>query len=179
MEEKETGVSRFTVMNDEALDNFQLAPRTEAPKSTSESKVTEVAVAAPPPGFVAATDTPPASVAVSSTETKKKRGRPRKYGPDGKRSLTLALSPMPISSSIPLTGEFPNWKRDNEISQAIVKKPQRFEFENPGKFIFLKLLLQVFYCSALSLDLLVWLLNVLKNLRENIFGDCDVSEVQG
>lgn len=133
MEEKETGVSRFTVTNDEALDSFQVAPRTEALKSTGESKVTELAAAAPPPGFSAAADAPPASVAVSSTETKKKRGRPRKYGPDGKRSLTLALSPMPISSSIPLTGEFPNWKRDNEISQAIIKKPQRFEFENPGQ----------------------------------------------
>lgn len=30
---------------------------------------------------------------------KKKRGRPRKYGPDG--SVTMALSPKPISSSAP------------------------------------------------------------------------------
>lgn len=146
MEEKETGVSRFTVTNEEALESFHLAPRSKTLKPVNEPKVaaaTRPASVAPaaPPGFpaAAAVDTPPTSVAVSSTETKKKRGRPRKYGPDGKRSLTLALSPMPISSSIPLTGEFPNWKRDNEKSSlAIVKKPQRFEFENPGKFLLYK-----------------------------------------
>lgn len=39
-------------------------------------------------------------VQFSGNELKKKRGRPRKYAADG----PVALSPMPISSSIPLTG---------------------------------------------------------------------------
>ncbi|XP_022945167.1 AT-hook motif nuclear-localized protein 6-like [Cucurbita moschata] len=128
-EEKEAGVSRFTVTNNEALDTFQLAPRTETLKPTNEPKVTATTT----PASIPTTAPPPGFTAVSTTDTKKKRGRPRKYEADGKRSLTLALSPMPISSSIPLTGEFPNWKRDNDMSLAIIKKPQRFEFENPGQ----------------------------------------------
>lgn len=157
MEEKVTEVSGFAVTNDEALGSFQLAPTTETLKATDEPKVMASAGAATPPASAtaaaappanAADATPPASTAaaippaVSSTETKKKRGRPRKYGPDGKRPLTLALSPMPISSSIPLAGEFPNWKRENDLSLAVIKKPQRFEYENPGKF-----LLKVSYTS--------------------------------
>lgn len=66
----------------------------------------------------------------TGTETKKKRGRPRKYGPDGK---PLALSPMPISASIPLTGE--TWKPSKGVSVDLFKKKkkkQKLEFGTQG-----------------------------------------------
>ncbi|ESW24398.1 hypothetical protein PHAVU_004G127200 [Phaseolus vulgaris] len=57
-----------------------------------------------------------------STDGKKKRGRPRKYGPDG----NVALSPMPISSSIPLTGDFSAWKRGRGKPAESIKKSFKF-----------------------------------------------------
>jgi len=77
-----------------------------------------------------------ATVPVSLPETalKKKRGRPRKYGPDGKPApgAVTALSPMPISSSIPLTGEFSAWKRGRGKPVESMKKSSfKFDFETP------------------------------------------------
>lgn len=77
-----------------------------------------------------------ATVPVSLPETalKKKRGRPRKYGPDGKPApgAVTALSPMPISSSIPLTGEFSAWKRGRGKPVESMKKSSfKFDFESP------------------------------------------------
>ncbi|KAI3752382.1 hypothetical protein L2E82_24385 [Cichorium intybus] len=64
-----------------------------------------VASAPPPPPaeahFVALTP--------GSDGFKKETGRLRKYGADGKPMLTLP--PMPISLSIPLSGDFPGWKQ--------------------------------------------------------------------
>ncbi|KAF5731099.1 hypothetical protein HS088_TW19G00703 [Tripterygium wilfordii] len=77
----------------------------------------------------------PVGVAVplaSGTEVvKKKRGRPRKYSADG--TVTTALSPTPISSSIPLTGDFSAWKRGRQIDS--IKKSHKFEYETPGNKI--------------------------------------------
>lgn len=73
-----------------------------------------------------------AAAAAAGTDGKKKRGRPRKYGPDGKMAPTL--SPMPISSSIPLTGEFSGWKRGRGRSVESIKKSRKYEYEiPPGK----------------------------------------------
>ncbi|GMJ06577.1 hypothetical protein HRI_004326900 [Hibiscus trionum] len=95
----------------EAPDGYHVAPRAENPT--------------PNAGPIA----PPASAAAS--ETKKKRGRPRKYAPDG--SLAVTLSPMPISSSVPLAGEFPPWKQGRGRRVDSVKKPHKFELESsPG-----------------------------------------------
>ncbi|ESR58482.1 at-hook motif nuclear-localized protein 1 [Citrus sinensis] len=84
-----TGV---TVIGAEAPSAYHVAPRTENPTQVS--------------GSLAVT-TSPVSVGLTGTQEKKKRGRPRKYGPDG----TMALSPMPISSSVPPSGDFPSGKR--------------------------------------------------------------------
>lgn len=84
-----TGV---TVIGAEAPSAYHVAPRTENPTQIS--------------GSLAVT-TSPVSVGLTGTQEKKKRGRPRKYGPDG----TMALSPMPISSSVPPSGDFPSGKR--------------------------------------------------------------------
>lgn len=58
----------------------------------------------PPPTTVTAAVTMTATVPVSVALVpgKKKRGRPRKYGPEG--SMSLPLSPMPISASAPAVG---------------------------------------------------------------------------
>ncbi|CAK8572152.1 unnamed protein product [Lathyrus sativus] len=73
-------------------------------------------------------------VPMPMTAMKKKRGRPRKYGPDGKPApgAVTALSPMPISSSIPLTGEFSAWKRGGgKPVESIKKSSFKFDFESP------------------------------------------------
>lgn len=135
MEEKESSGSGVAVKGEEAPDGFRVAPRTENPTQL-----------AGPPTIVAAS---PVSVAAPSTEGKKKRGRPRKYGPDGAgaragagagagavagaKAASLALSPMPISSSIPLTGEFSAWKRGRGRPVDSVKKSHKYEYESPGK----------------------------------------------
>ncbi|KAK9983168.1 hypothetical protein SO802_032693 [Lithocarpus litseifolius] len=131
MEEKESSGSGVAVKGEEAPDGFRVAPRTENPTQL-----------AGPPTIVAAS---PVSVAVPSTEGKKKRGRPRKYGPDGAgagagavagaKAASLALSPMPISSSIPLTGEFSAWKRGRGRPVDSVKKSHKYEYESPGERI--------------------------------------------
>ncbi|KVI10093.1 protein of unknown function DUF296 [Cynara cardunculus var. scolymus] len=61
---------------------------------------------------------------------KKKKGRPRKYGPDGKPAV--ALSPMPLSASIPITGDCSGWKPSRGKSVSSIKKKQRLDFVNPG-----------------------------------------------
>lgn len=83
-----------------------------------------------------ATATATALVSVTpagSTEGKKKRGRPRKYGPDGKPRM--ALSPMPISASIPLTGgDYSGWKNGSGGRPVdSFKKKHKLEFGSPGK----------------------------------------------
>ncbi|BBG98253.1 AT hook motif DNA-binding family protein, partial [Prunus dulcis] len=76
----------------------------------------------------------PMSLALTGTEVKKKRGRPRKYGPD--KTVSSALSPMPISSSIPLTGEFSAWKRGRGRPVDSVKKSHKYDvFESSGEKI--------------------------------------------
>ncbi|KAF8084119.1 hypothetical protein N665_0733s0008 [Sinapis alba] len=66
-----------------------------------------------------------------SSEQKKKRGRPRKYNPDG--TLAVTLSPMPISSSVPLSSsELPPRKRGRgrgRSSRWLKKSSQMFQFD--------------------------------------------------
>lgn len=85
---------------------------------------------APPP---AAMEVGPAAGSVGMGMVKKKRGRPRKYGPDG--SLLKPLSPKPISASAP-PGEYhpaPGMKRGRGRPGDFVKKPQHsVELESLG-----------------------------------------------
>ncbi|KAI3758914.1 hypothetical protein L6452_06487 [Arctium lappa] len=82
---------------------------------------------APPPS-------PPPAVTHGSDGFKKKRGRPRKYGPDGKPTVTL--SPMPISASIPLAGDFPDWKQSQVKPLTSIKRKHKLEFCTPGIRLF-------------------------------------------
>lgn len=127
MEEKESSGSGVAVTVSEAPESYRVAPRTENPTQLAGAPV--IAAASP------------VSVAAPSTEVKKKRGRPRKYGPDGARAgpasgaVSLALSPMPISSSIPLTGDFSAWKRGRGRPIDSVKKSHKSEYESPGELM--------------------------------------------
>ncbi|KAK7278363.1 hypothetical protein RJT34_23391 [Clitoria ternatea] len=116
MEERENFGVGHAVVGDEAPESFHVAPRIENNLDFSRG-------------------TMPAPLPAPSSEGKKKRGRPRKYGPDGKVVLgaVTALSPMPISSSIPLTGEFSAWKRGRgKPIESIKKSSYRFDVESPG-----------------------------------------------
>ncbi|KAI3748997.1 hypothetical protein L6452_12493 [Arctium lappa] len=62
---------------------------------------------------------------------KKKKGRPRKYGADGKPAV--ALSPMPISASIPIAGDYSGWKPSQGKSISSIKKKQKLDFGSPGE----------------------------------------------
>ena len=101
MEAREGISSGVTVIGAEAPSAYHVAPRSEAP---SQGPVPDAAAAA-----AAAVGVSPVSVGLDGSTVKKKRGRPRKYGPDG--SVTMALSPLPISSSAPPSNEFSSGKR--------------------------------------------------------------------
>lgn len=116
---KEEISSGITVKSDEAVQGFCLASRAENPMSQPGAPT--MAAAAPP---VNMTGVPP------SSDMRKKRGRPRKYGPDG--AVAAALSPMPISASIPLSGDFSGWKQPRGRPFQTVKKAQKMESESLG-----------------------------------------------
>lgn len=107
-----TGV---TVIGAEAPSAYHVAARTENPTQIS--------------GSLAVTTTL-FSVGLTGTQEKKKRGRPRKYAPDG----TMALSPMPISSSVPPSGDFPSGKRGRgRVSGYESKHSKKMGMDNFGE----------------------------------------------
>ncbi|KAL3524190.1 hypothetical protein ACH5RR_017024 [Cinchona calisaya] len=117
MEEKGVNSSSgLAVRSDEASESFRVEPNVENPSNFSGSAVTT-------------TEATTTSVAAPATEVKKKRGRPKKYGPDG--SVTMALSPMPISASIPLTGDFSAWKQSRGRPIDSYKKKHKLDFGSP------------------------------------------------
>ncbi|CAN6851113.1 unnamed protein product [Brassica oleracea] len=131
-------------------------PRSENPNpfpaglpSTTAASASASAVAATAPENAASPFSLTMPVGNSSSELKmKKRGRPRKYNPDG--LLAVTLSPMPISSSVPLTTVFAPPQRGRgrgrgrERGQARVEppnnnnrltNPQMFEFNNSSPIV--------------------------------------------
>lgn len=152
--EGEAGLNSYvvTTKGEEAAGSFHVGPRIETPTQltgsmaavTAATPVSVAAVTAAAPVSVAAVTAatpvsvspPPVAVAAapvgSGTEGKKKRGRPRKYAPDGS---VLALSPMPISASIPLTGDYSAWKQGRGRPVDSFKKKHKLEFESPGNEI--------------------------------------------
>ncbi|KAI3471066.1 hypothetical protein Pfo_027729 [Paulownia fortunei] len=117
MEEKEgLNGSGVTVKGDEDSQSYRVEPRVENPDQYGGSTAPPTAAA-------------PVSVAAPSTDLKKKRGRPRKYAADGS---VVALSPMPISASIPLTGDYSAWKHSTGRPVDSSKKKHKLDFESPG-----------------------------------------------
>ncbi|CAK7355752.1 unnamed protein product [Dovyalis caffra] len=85
-----SGGGGVTVVGSDAPSDYQIAPRSDHNPNSTPGSAPPAPPQAPPPH-------PPSAAATMLV--KKKRGRPRKYGPDG--SVTMALSPKPISSAAP------------------------------------------------------------------------------
>ncbi|KAH7687050.1 AF0104/ALDC/Ptd012-like protein [Dioscorea alata] len=102
---------------------------TEEGLRAAEAAAEEVRSEKASQGAVVAPVVSPPPVAVPE---KKKRGRPRKYGPDG--SLLLPLNPTPISTSAPAGGDFGKRGRGRPLDFA--KKSQHgFELEPLGEMV--------------------------------------------
>lgn len=93
----------ITVVGSDAPSDFHIAARSEssnpspnsvAPPLPQSHHTNQLAIEAPPPQVSVAATT--MMEGISGVPMKKKRGRPRKYGPDG---AAVALSPKPISSA--------------------------------------------------------------------------------
>lgn len=135
MEEKEgLNNSGFTVKGDEAPESYRVEPRVENSNPGGGSTA--------PPSAAA-----PVSAAAPSTEGRKKRGRPRKYAADGSIST---LSPMPISASIPFTGDYSSsWKNstDRPINSSS-KKKSKLDFSSPGMVWEFHVLVDLFFLTV-------------------------------
>ena len=134
MEEKENFASAFVLKNNDAPVSFHVASRNGSESAVPFTGGNEPVAPAPVTLTTPAPATETPAPAMAGASVKKKRGRPRKYGPDGS-SMALALSPMPISSSIPLTGEFSGgWKRGRGRGRSVesMKSFNKCEFESSG-----------------------------------------------
>lgn len=114
-----------TVIGAEAPSAYHVAPRTEAPTQVHNPEAVSAVVAlGAAAADASAVVVSPVSVGLDGS-VKKKRGRPRKYGPDG--SVNMALSPLPISSSAPPT--------TNDFSSVKRGKPQGMEYKRAKKVV--------------------------------------------
>ncbi|KAL7609267.1 hypothetical protein Lser_V15G09761 [Lactuca serriola] len=96
MEGREVGINStgVTVVGSDAPSEYHISPRTEPPgqiTTTVSTAVTTLVAISPQSTAV------PPPLGVMPLSMKKKRGRPRKYAPDG--SVNQTLSPKPISSA--------------------------------------------------------------------------------
>ncbi|GMP96031.1 hypothetical protein CsSME_00044851 [Camellia sinensis var. sinensis] len=116
-------ISGVTVVGSDAPSDYHVAPRTENPS--------QAAGPTPAPTTLLGVSLP----AVGGAPTvKKKRGRPRKYGPDG--TVTMALSPKPISSSAPSPViDFSAAKRGKVRPVGSASKQHKMEVDNLGDWV--------------------------------------------
>ncbi|CAL0312713.1 unnamed protein product [Lupinus luteus] len=120
-----------TVVGSDAPSEYHVAPRTEnsAPAGGSTTP-SPASIESDPPSLTAVVTAAPTGPPVPG---KKKRGRPRKYAPDG--SLTVALSPKPISSAAPMPPviDFSAESREKVRPSSVSKA--KFEIENLGEWV--------------------------------------------
>ncbi|KAL7146471.1 hypothetical protein ABFS83_06G043100 [Erythranthe nasuta] len=116
--------SEGTVKNDGVTEGYSVEPRAENPGEYGGGSTAQPTAAAPPVIVAAAAE--------EVTKVRKKRGRPRKYATDGS---IVALSPMPISASIPLTGDYSPWKHGAPAARPVdsFKKKHKLEFASQGR----------------------------------------------
>lgn len=96
----------------EAASSYQLALSTNSPTQTITPNQMM--------GFSTETSSVPSSL------TKKKRGRPRKYGPDGAAVSGRTLSPMPLASgSSPHSGSYSDMKVGEAAGKFEAEKRKR------------------------------------------------------
>ncbi|GMI76345.1 AT-hook motif nuclear-localized protein 1 [Hibiscus trionum] len=121
-----TATTGITVVGSDAPSDYHIAPRSENSTQNPGSAPPQI-----PPQTVSQPVTQ--SVVVAGMPLKKKRGRPRKYGPDG--SVTMALSPKPISTAAPPPViDFSAGKRAKVKSPTSFSKP-KYELENLGEWV--------------------------------------------
>ncbi|KAL4325596.1 hypothetical protein GQ457_11G023240 [Hibiscus cannabinus] len=121
-----TATTGVTVVGSDAPSDYHIAPRSE---KTTQNPISNPGSAPPqiPSQLV------PQPVVVAGMPLKNKRGRPRKYGPDG--SVTMALSPKPISTAAPPPViNFSAGKRGKVKSPTSFTKA-KYELENIGEWV--------------------------------------------
>lgn len=124
--------SGVTVVGSDAPSDYHVAPRTEISSQVTGS----TPVVTPPLGLSPPAVALPGMLAPPGMVAKKKRGRPRKYGPDG--SVTKALSPKPISSSAPPPViDFSSGKKGKVRPAGSASKHHqpKMEMENLGEWV--------------------------------------------
>ncbi|CAN1258689.1 AT-hook motif nuclear-localized protein 1 [Linum perenne] len=124
-----TSVGGVTVVGSDAPSSYHIAPRSDQPSNSAPPGST-------PPQVVAGY--PPATATL--TLGKKKRGRPRKYRPDG--SASTPLSPKPISSAAPAAPpppviDFSAEKRPKKepVTQKYESPPEKSEHAPAGDWV--------------------------------------------
>ncbi|XP_052118348.1 AT-hook motif nuclear-localized protein 1 [Arachis duranensis] len=114
-------VSGVTVVGSDGPSGYHAAPRNDNPAPAGGSAVAM-------PGTQVGVPLQQQQAAVAAVAEKKKRGRPRKYAADG--SVTMAMSPKPISSSgLPAMIDFSSGKRGKVRPPGSVSKAK---FEASG-----------------------------------------------
>ncbi|KAM3271001.1 AT-hook motif nuclear-localized protein 1 [Capsicum chacoense] len=130
-------MSGVTVVGSDAPSDYHMAPRTtsENPSQVVKPQVVGVVVS-PTPASTGPGGIVTGAVAGSGglALVKKKRGRPRKYGPDG---VAVPISPKPISSAAPGASpviDFSVEKRGKIRPVGLVSKPHmpKLEVDNSG-----------------------------------------------
>ncbi|XWS49026.1 hypothetical protein CRYUN_Cryun13aG0128200 [Craigia yunnanensis] len=126
-----TATGGVTVVGSDAPSDYHIAPRSENSTQNPNQTPGSAPPLLPPPKSAAQLVPPPGSVA--GMPLKKKRGRPRKYGPDG--SVTMALSPKPISTAAPSPViDFSAVKRGKVKLPTSVSKA-KYELDNLGEWV--------------------------------------------
>lgn len=162
-------MSGVTVVGSDAPSDYHVAPRTTENPSQVSGSAPQITNITPTP--VTGAGAGVGAVAGALALVKKKRGRPRKYGPDGVAvPSAAALSPKPISSAAPVSSpviDFSSEKRGKIRPVGLFSKPHmpKLEVENSGKnfnlfFFFLKMLVSgglIFWCIKLPLCFFVLL----------------------
>ncbi|KAL2892402.1 AT-hook motif nuclear-localized protein 2 [Bienertia sinuspersici] len=121
MEAKDSMTTGVTVIGAEAPSNYQMAPRSEPPSQVPPQDAISPTVAVTALG-----------ASMPGLMEKKKRGRPRKYGPDG--SVSRSYTPMPTSGSAASSvGSKSSGKRGRgRAVSAEAKQQPRFEMVSMG-----------------------------------------------
>lgn len=130
-------MSGVTVVGSDAPSDYHVAPRTtENPNQVAVSvpQLVKPHVVVSP---TTATGAGTVSAGAMAVVMKKKRGRPRKYGPDG---VAAPISPKPISSAAPVGSpviDFSAEKRGKIRPVGLVSKPHmpKMEVENSGEWV--------------------------------------------
>lgn len=128
MEGSNSGV---TVVGSDAPSDYHVAARTTE-NPTTQTVTSQIVVVSPTPAIAVSVG---AGAGLTALSVKKKRGRPRKYAPDGSVNV---LSPKPISSSVPSPViDFSSSEKRGKIRPvglvSKVHQQPKVDLETPGK----------------------------------------------